>query len=500
MSSIRLGNSFEAAASLIGSDRELDEKLLQGELSRIPWDETLPVDAVELSTRAEKIGLPVLLEWNQSESLAFAARSCNGCGRCRTNADAERMCPMFRVHKGEEASPRAKANLMRGLLTGSVDIEHLESRELKAISDLCFNCHQCRLECPAAVNIPKLVQEAKAQHVAGHGLPVSERLLNRVDLLAAMGSCFPRLSNWSLGNPVMRWILEKTFGIWQGRKLPRVARRSFLRWAAREKLNRMNRSSGRKVLYFVDQYVNWHNPLLGRALVEVLRHQNVEVYIPTGQTPSFMAMIAAGDVVGARKLVKNNIRILAEAVRQGYTIVTTEPSAALCLREEYRHLIDDEDTELIAKNTFEASSYLWNMHGSNDLQLDFKPINMSVLYHEPCHARVLDAGRPALNLLKLIPGLQIQVADAGCSGMAGTFGLQRKNYRTSLRIGRPLINKMKETTAQLGSTECTSCKLQMEQASPKPTAHPVALMAFSYGRMPQLATWFIARSHGTVVS
>jgi FAD/FMN-containing dehydrogenase/Fe-S oxidoreductase len=498
--SIPLGNAFEAAASVFGSAKAVDEQLLKGELKRIPWDESLPVESSERLPRFEKIALPVLLEWNDSESLAFAARSCNGCGRCRTSAAAERMCPVFRVHKGEEASPRAKANLMRGLLTGSLEMEHLESRELKAISDLCFNCHQCRIECPASVNIPKLVQEAKAQHVAGHGLPLSERLLNRVDALAAFGSRFPNVSNWSLGNPAMRWILEKSFGIWQGRKLPKVARRSFLKWAAREKLNRMNRTAGRKVLYFVDQYVNWHNPILGRALIEVLRHQNVEIYIPTGQTPSYMAMLAAGDVVRARKLIKQNVKILSEAVRQGYDIVTTEPSAALCLREEYRHAFDDEDTELIAKNTYEACGYLWAMHTRNELELDFKPVNMSVLYHEPCHSRVLDSSGPALNLLQLIPGLLVQFADAGCSGMAGTFGLQRKNYRLSLRIGRGLIGKMKETSAQLGTTECTSCKLQMEQASPKPTVHPVAMLAYAYGRMPQLAAWFISRNEGTVVS
>lgn len=447
-----------------------------------------------------KSSLPTLLAWENDEALGYTARNCNGCGRCRTNAAAERMCPMFRVHKGEEASPRAKANLLRGVVTGAIDPAKLESSEMKAIADLCFNCHQCRMECPATVDIPKLVQEIKAQHVAGQGLPMSERLLNRVDKLAALGSRFPNLANWALGNRSMRWMLEKSFGIASGRKLPRVTRRTFLRWAAREKLNRIEREPGRKVLYFVDQYVNWHNPMLGRALVEVLRHQKVEVYVPTTQTPSFMAMIATGDVERARKLVRTNISLLSEAVRQGYTIVTTEPSAALCLQQEYRHLFQSEETELIAANTYEACSYLWQMHSRNELELDFRPLSMSVMYHEPCHSRILDPSQPALNLLRLIPGLQVQTAEAGCSGMAGTFGLQRKNYRTSLRIGWPLISTMKTTSAQFGTTECTSCKLQMEQATTKPTVHPLAVLAYAYGRVPQFAAWFTSRTEGTVVS
>lgn len=536
---IPVGNAFEAAAALgnvhwpapASSDWTSTEKPIAGNLPEESLSNQTPSTEVQSQDKrvdshrelapdgspadgtgasgngsdvqklANKNGLPVLLAWGPEESLGYVARSCNGCGRCRSNAAAERMCPMFRVHKGEEASPRAKANLMRGVLTGALDTEQLESRELKAIADLCFNCHQCRIECPASVNIPKLVQEIKAQHVAGHGLSLSERMLNRVDLLAAFGSRFPNLANWALRNNSMRWILEKTFGIAEGRKLPKVTRRTFLRWAAREKLNRIERaSSSRKVLFFVDQYVNWHNPLLGRALVEVLRHQKVEVYVPTSQTPSWMAMIAAGDVVRAKKLARTNIRTLADAVRQGYDIVSTEPSAALCLRQEYQNLLQDEDTELIAANTYEACSYLWSMHKQNQLELDFKPLSMSVMYHEPCHARVLDPSQPALNLMRLVPGLQVQTADAGCSGMAGTFGLQRKNFRTSIRIGWPLISTMKETAAQFGATECTSCKLQMEQATTKPTVHPIAVLAYAYGKMPQFAAWFSSRNEGTVVS
>ncbi len=455
-------------------------------------DEDEPLANVERS-------LPVLLDW-PGDSLEYTARSCNGCGRCRTSAQAERMCPVFRVHKGEEASPRAKANLLRGVLTGSLEQEDLESLEMKAISDLCYNCHQCRLECPASVNIPKLVLESKAQHVAGHGLSIQERFLNRLDTLASWSSRFHGPANWAIGNGPARWLLEKTFGIAQSRKLPRIARRSFLSWSSRQRLNRPNRSSGRKVVYFVDQYVNLHNPLLGRALVEVLQHQKVEVYIPTTQTPSYMAMIASGDVARAKKLIRTNVSLLADAVRQGYEIVTTEPSAALCLREEYPALLPGEDTDLIAANCQESSSYLWKMHIRGELELDFKPVSMSVVYHEPCHSRAMDDREPAYNLLKLVPGLQISPADSGCSGMAGTFGLQRRNFRTSVRIGRALINKMKQTPAQIGTTECTSCKLQMEQGTPKPTVHPVAVLAYAYGNMPELARWFQSRNEGRVLS
>lgn len=496
---IATGNALDTAAVLIEPENKVAEKAVQNEQSRLSWDDALPAPDQEQPS-GERVDLPVLLHWGQQESLAYTARSCNGCGRCRTSASIERMCPVFRVHKGEEASPRAKANLLRGIVTGRLERELLESRELKEVSDLCFNCHQCRLECPATVNIPKLVQEAKSQHVASHGLPVRERFINRTDLISSIGSRVPRLANWALSSATMRWLLEKSFGIAQNRKLPRVAGKTFLSWANREKLWRSNRAGGRKVLFFVDQYANWHNPVLGRSLVEVLRHHNINVYVPTGQSPSHMAMISSGDTQRARKLIANNVKLLAEGVRMGYDIVALEPTAILCFQNEYRHLIDNEDTQLIASHCYEATAYFWAMHERQELDLDFKPVNFSVVYHEPCHARALYPQQPAYNLLQLIPGLQVQLADMGCSGMAGTFGLQRKNLRTSLRIGWNLINLMRETQAQLGVTECVACKLQMEQATSKPTVHPIALMAYSYGRMPQLAAWFSARNEGLVVS
>lgn len=508
---LRIIPSLEEAISILDIDAELDSSSSGIFPSEIDSQDGRPLSnpadnqsnttvEVAASGSFKQVTLPLLLDWSGEESILQTTRSCNGCGRCRTSAAAERMCPMFRTHKGEEASPRAKANLFRAVLNGLLAPQTLESMELKKIADLCFNCHQCRMECPAEVNIPKIAIEMKAQHVASHGLSMADRFLNRLDWLANVGSSFPQLANWALDNPRIRWMLEKVTGIAQGRKLPRVSRRSFLHWAARRKIHRPARTGGRKVLFFVDQYVNWHNPVLGRALVEVLTHQKVDIYCPTNQTPSYLAMIASGDVARARRMIKTNIQVLSEAIRQGYHVVTTEPSAALCLTQEYRQLIENEDTRLIAENTSECCSYLWQMHLQNELELDFRPINMSLLYHEPCHSRVLDQRRPAWELLKLIPGIQLQDANAGCCGMAGTFGLKQQNFRTSLRIGRGLMNAVKETPAQLGTTECTACKLQMEQASTKPAVHPVAVLAYAYGSMPQLAGWFSSRHEGLVVS
>jgi FAD/FMN-containing dehydrogenase/Fe-S oxidoreductase len=435
----------------------------------------------------------VQLNWTMTE-LAETSRSCNGCGACRANASVWRMCPIFHVGPAEEASPRAKANLFRGVLAGQLTSAILADDEFKRVADLCVNCHQCRLECPAGVDIPKLMIEAKAAYVSTNGLRPSDWLLARFDLLSAWGSRFSPLANWAIRNRQARWLLEKCLGIAQGRKLPRFASTHFLRLAAKRRLTRPTRRSGRKVLYFVDTYANYHDPQLGEALVAVLEHNGIAVYVPPNQGPSGMGAISMGAIEAARRLAARNLPLLAEGVRQGYQIVVTEPSTALCLTHEYLNLVDDDDARMVAAHTFEASTYLWRLHQQGQLQLDFQPQNATLAYHLPCHVKALGVGSPGENLLRLIPGLSVHDVDKGCSGMAGTFGLRKENYRTSLRAGWDLISHMRRQELNAGSTECTACKLQMEQGTSKPTLHPLKLLALAYGLMPELADRLTARA------
>jgi FAD/FMN-containing dehydrogenase/Fe-S oxidoreductase len=437
---------------------------------------------------AESAVVPLHLLWNNDEMLQ-AARQCNGCGACRTQLLPERMCPIFRYAPREEASPRAKANLVRAVLTGQLDAALLPSDEMKAIADLCVHCHQCRLECPAGVDIPKLMVETRAAHVAHAGLSPSDWLMTRLDLAGRYAAAVRPLANWALGNRQMRWLLEKLFGIAAGRKLPRVAGRSFIRQAIRRRWHLPSNGAsinGRKALYFVDVYANHFDPELGAALAAVLAHHDIEMYVPPEQEQAGMALFALGAVDRARALAQKNVRRLAEPARQGYTILATEPSAVLCLTHEYLQLLDDDDARLVANCTMEACTFLWKLHQQGELRLDFRPIAATVGYHQPCHLRALAVGSPGENLLRLVPGLTVVNQNAGCSGMAGTFGMKREHYRSSLRAGWGLITRMRDPALTIGATECSTCKMQMEQGTTTPTIHPIKLLALAYGLMPQL--------------
>ncbi len=356
--------------------------------------------------------------------MSDAVAACNRCGECRTQTPKLRMCPIFRFMPTEEASPRAKANLLRGVLTGTLDLSVLTNDEFKAIADLCVHCH-CL---PAGMSGGRGYSAADAREQGG--LRCRERIFaGRMGHDAARRARFAGRSR-SRRRPIgrwrnrqMRWLLEKTLGIAQGRKLPRVASRNFLRRAARRRLTRPARHGGQKVLYFVDVYANYFDPQLAEALVAVLEHNGISVYVHPDQKQAGMASIALRRARSCSEDGRAQRRASwPNRCGKGYHIVATEPAAALCLTHEYPQLVDDDDARLVAAHSSEAGGFLWKMHTLGQLQLDFKPLNVTVGYHTPCHLRALQIGSPGENLLGLIPGLRLHHVEAGCSGMAGTFG------------------------------------------------------------------------------
>ncbi len=452
---------------------------------------------------AERAIPPVLLDlqWNwQADDVAQEARNCNGCGACRSQSDEVRMCPIFHARPREEASPRAKANLMRAIFTGQLPPEAILTDAFKAVADLCVHCHMCRIECPAAVDVPRMMAEAKGSYVATNGVRLHDWFLGHIDRLSSLASLLSPLANWMIGNRLARWAMEKSFGIAQGRKLPRSVSQPFTRRARRQRLTRPVRRAEPKVAYFVDTYANYHDPELAEALVSVFQHNGVAVYVPPAQRSSGMPLIATGLLDAAKRLAAQNIAILADAVRQGYDIVATEPSAAMCLRHEYPALLSDEDARLVADHTYEACSYLWNLHHKGRLKLNFRPLPTVLVYHTPCHLKALGTASAGENLLRLIPALRVHKTESGCSGMAGTYGLMRKNYRTSLRVGHTLMRTLRSSDRQAGTTECSACKIQMEQGTHKPTIHPLKVLALAYDLMPQIAERLAARSEELIVT
>jgi Fe-S oxidoreductase len=341
--------------------------------------------------------------------------------------------------------------------------------------------------------------EAKAANVAEHGLDRSDWVMARLGLFTSLGSTASLLANRLLRGPLTRWFLEKVFGVSRRRRLPPFSRRSFLRLARQWNWTRPPAANGApRVALFVDIFANYHDPSIAEAAVRVLQHNGVAVFVPPAQTSCGMEALAQGDVETARELARRNHRVFAELVRDGYLIACTEPTAALALAQDYLHLIDDPDIRQMARATVELTALLADRHAAGRLRTDFHFLPLTLGHHVPCHLKALGRAAAAPAILRLIPGLRVVEIDAGCSGMAGTFGLRAEHYDTSLAAGRELFAELRRPRIQFGTTECSSCRLQMEEGAGKRTLHPVQYLALAYGLMPELAKRLTAPVGGLV--
>lgn len=448
-------------------------------------DASAPVWPLRVAAVAEPE--PRALHWQALEVLT-EANHCNGCGQCRIEMPGGRMCPIFRATHDEAAAPRAKANLLRQLLLPTPpDSLTIASDEVRAVADLCVNCKMCALECPAHVNIPKLMLEAKAANVAEHGLDRGRWFFSRMHRAARWGSKMPLFMNVLLQSRLGRWLLGRLFGLATRRRLPRFARHTFLARAARSGWTKKPDNGKPQVALFVDLYANHFDPSVAEAATRVLQHHGFDVYVPPDQTSSGVEALSLGDIETTRELAALNLRAFAEVARQGMPIVCVEPSAALMLRQDYLEFLDDVDARAVAAQAVEFTAFLQRLDQAGSFRDDLQPFVGTIGYHVPCHMKALQGPIAGPELLGKIPGLRVHTLDLSCSGMAGTFGLEQKNYSVSLAAGQPMLDELRRLEGAVGAAECSSCRMQMEEGAGKRTLHPAQYLAIAYGLMPELA-------------
>ena len=156
-------------------------------------------------------------------------------------------------------------------------------------------------------------------------------------------------------------------------------------------------------------------------------------------------------------------------------------SCGLSLKKEWNDIIGSEETQAISEHTFHISEYLLLLKEKGELVEDFTPVKEKIGYHTPCHLKVQgEASKSSIQLLQLIPGLDVQAINQGCCGICGSWGMKKENYEVSLQIGSDLFHDMNKTEIQEGITDCPTCELQLKHATTKHIRHPVEVLAEAY--------------------
>ncbi len=450
-------------------------------------------DVMVKNLRAEHKVLPERVQANLlfgEGELAAELEQCYGCGLCRNREPDLRMCPVFRAMGEELGSSRAKINILHLWATGQLDEKDFESPEFRKFLDLCINCKACLTECPSGVDVSELMTTIRAQYVKRRGLRWTEQVLSHNRYLSISGSVFSTVSNFVMRLPIFKLLLEKFTGIDKRRAMPEFRHSSFLK-AGRKYLSTLLETGLAawepiekpidKVAYFVDTYANYNDHELGFAVVDVLRTNGIEVILPK-QLPAPLPAIVYGDVKTVRKDLTYSVKHLAKAVRDGYKIICSEPSAALCLKQELRHFVAGPDAELVSDNTYELMNYLLGLLEQNKLKAPTKSITEEFVYHLPCHLCAVGDDKASIKLLNELCGIKVIDLKAGCCGLAGTFGMQKKNYELSSQISTSLKKELEKSPTKNVLTECAACKMQIEHISDCIVRHPIKIIADNYGR------------------
>jgi Fe-S oxidoreductase len=390
------------------------------------------------------------------------------------------MCPVFRAVGHEAATSRAKINLAQNYLTGNLD--QVPLNELRKVTDLCLNCKMCAVDCPAGVNSADVMVELKAQIGNKIGFDRDTKVLLHMEQLLRLVSPLAFLQRTAISFAPARKLMERITGLTAERIPPKLSRNPFIkRFHNIKTIPSRPDSNTIKVAYFVDMFSDLISPQIAETFLKILKHNNIEVIVPK-QKGSDIVNFTYGNICKVKNSADFNVAELSKLCDQGYTIVCTEPTAALVLKEEYPRINDNESYLKVSQNSFDASTFLLFLFERDMMKSKMKSVPVTLGYHRPCHIKKLGAVDATISLMEQIPGVKVIDINKGCCGIAGTFGMKKTNYDISMKIGAPLFEELKNGALDFGLTECSTCKLQMEHGAPGLIVkHPLEIIAEAYG-------------------
>ena len=421
-------------------------------------------------------------------SMIDEIEACHGCGECRTLSFIETQCPVYKTTGSELTSPRGLNNLVRLLsnMGGVPTIAMYSGEYARSIYDYCIECKMCAAECPSHVNTPKIMIEARAQHVKRTGAGTvgrTSRFFSDYELYTMIASSVARLSNRLIKSRNARSALEHAFGIDRRRKIPEFDLEPFSEWFEKH-VSRPGKKG--EVAYFSDMYANYFDSRIGRAVVGILEEAGYATLFPK-QHFTGLPLIYLGMLREAGKYVLENVSYLYPFAVRGTPVVCSSPSAVMALRNDYLSVVDDERSRTVARRVVDVHEFLLDVIREEETGLDFQPVARRILYHPSCHSRALGTDRKVVELLNMIPGAEIEEIHAGCCGAGGSYGFAKETFNLSMEIGKKVFveagREMDAGTVLV--TDGEECALQIEQAT---------------GRAPEMTLLLLARSAGLQLS
>ena len=341
----------------------------------------------------------------------------------------------------------------------------------------CINCKRCEVVCPSNVKIGDIIQSARIKYSKKRP-KLRDIILANTDIMGTLATPFSPILNPILGLKITKVVLDKTLQIDHHRTFPKYAFGTFESWYkkhAREEQSKFKE----QVSYFHGCYVNYNNPQLGKDLIKVFNALNIGVQLLEKEKCCGVALISNGLINQAKKQANVNMKSIRKSVLQNNRpVVATSSTCTFTIRDEYPHLLDIENRDV--KDQVElATRYIYRLLSSSDRKLRVSNKKIKVAYHTPCHLEKLGWAYYSIELLKLIPNIELKVLDSNCCGIAGTYGFKKENYETSQAIGDPLFKQIEASDIDYVLTDCETCKWQIEMSTSAKCEHPLSIIAMA---------------------
>ncbi len=405
-------------------------------------------------------------DYSEYGGMAGAVEMCSGVGACRKKLSGT-MCPSYMATREESASTRGRANVLRLAMSGRLDESGLGDDGVYQVLDLCLECRACKAECPVGVDVARFKSEFLADYYSRHGVPMRAQALGNAALAAKWGSRFAPLANGLARNGALRWVGEKVAGIDARRTLP------VWRWDTFAKRARPQAKTPAAHL-FNDTFTNHYDPEIGVAALEVLERGgcSADVIRPgcCGRP-----LISQGLLRAARAHAEKLVNALHPIAARDEAILFLEPSCLSVLKDDAIGLLRGE-MQARAREVAAACKLFDEFAAELDLPLQSHP--GKILLHGHCHQKSLGLLPATMKLLSRIPGAKVVDLDAGCCGMAGSFGYTHGHYDVSKAIAErrllPAVRKMSEGDTLVAPG--TSCRHQVADFGGVEAVHPAVLI------------------------
>lgn len=417
-------------------------------------------------------------DFSKDMGMLRAAEKCNGSGDCRkTQLSGGTMCPSYMATREEKHTTRARANILREVLSDTTQQNPFQNEEIKEVMDLCISCKGCKSECPSNVDMAKLKAEYSYQNYKEKGTPLRAKFFANVTSTNKLASYVPGLYNFFMKNSITSSIAKKMMRVAEEREMPLLQETTLDRWY-KNNTQKGDFTNG-EIYLFNDEFTNYNDTQIGVTSIKLLNALGYKVIIPKHEE-SGRTFISKGFLAEAKNIAQKNVELLSTLLSEDQPLIGLEPSAILTLRDEYLDLVEDQKSaQYVAKHTFTLEEFLAREIETQKItSSSFTEKSEHIRLHGHCHQKALSSLALSKIALGLPKNYKVQLIPSGCCGMAGSFGYEKEHYDVSMKIGElvlfPTIRK--EPESSIICAPGTSCRHQIKDGTKRTALHPVEIL------------------------